>query len=342
MAYKIGDKVKFLNETGGGIVRDIISKEMVSVESDDGFEIPVKVNDIVLEKTAEEHTGTPKAAEEGPAPEEDIFSKKSDLIVEGQEDIFCWLALLPDYQEGKFFTSLESYLINDSNYKALYVVSRFLDEENLMPVESGLLDANSKVYLEDMGMQSLRQERKYLVQLILYQVENYTRAPVFEKVIALGGIHFDWDNELVANEYFTKKAVLFPVHPGKEDEWEVDKGELKEIVQEKEQKESSRQAVKRSLGEAREVDLHIEELTDDHRGLSNQEILDIQMKKFKEELDKAIRQQTKKIIFIHGVGNGKLRFELRNHLNLHHPRLKYQDASFQEYGFGATMVLLRR
>ena len=39
--YKLGDRVKFLNDVGGGTVTKIVGKNMVHVENEDGFEIPV-------------------------------------------------------------------------------------------------------------------------------------------------------------------------------------------------------------------------------------------------------------------------------------------------------------
>ena len=44
---KIGDKVRFLNSIGGGVVRRFISKDMVSVEEDDGFEMPILIKECV-------------------------------------------------------------------------------------------------------------------------------------------------------------------------------------------------------------------------------------------------------------------------------------------------------
>lgn len=38
----IGDKVKFLNETGGGVITKFIDPETVLVRIEDGFEVPVK------------------------------------------------------------------------------------------------------------------------------------------------------------------------------------------------------------------------------------------------------------------------------------------------------------
>ncbi len=39
MRFKVGDKVKFLNENGGGKVVAIVDSKLVKVETDDGFEL---------------------------------------------------------------------------------------------------------------------------------------------------------------------------------------------------------------------------------------------------------------------------------------------------------------
>ncbi|MCK7514359.1 MAG: hypothetical protein MZV70_66990 [Desulfobacterales bacterium] len=43
----IGDKVKFLNQKGGGVVVKVIDPKMVLVSDDDGFEFPVLMNELV-------------------------------------------------------------------------------------------------------------------------------------------------------------------------------------------------------------------------------------------------------------------------------------------------------
>ena len=89
-----------------------------------------------------------------------------------------------------------------------------------------------------------------------------------------------------------------------------------------------------------EIDLHIGEILDDYRVLSNGEILQAQLDRFTTALEGVLTDQ-KKIVFIHGLGNGKLKFEVRKLLDTKYNHLKYQDASFKEYGYGATMVYLK-
>ncbi len=47
MKLSIGQKVKFLNEVGGGIVSKIISPTMVNVTTEDGFDMPYLACDLI-------------------------------------------------------------------------------------------------------------------------------------------------------------------------------------------------------------------------------------------------------------------------------------------------------
>lgn len=91
--------------------------------------------------------------------------------------------------------------------------------------------------------------------------------------------------------------------------------------------------------EVMEIDLHIEELVDSHAGWSNAEILSRQMITFQNAYLKTRRLRKRKLVVIHGVGEGVLRHEVRAWLD-QQEGLKYYDADFREYGQGATLVEL--
>jgi hypothetical protein len=88
----------------------------------------------------------------------------------------------------------------------------------------------------------------------------------------------------------------------------------------------------------REIDLHINKLIDRVTGLSNTEILMLQLNKFRRELDISIKSHEREIIFIHGIGNGTLKNELRRVADQEYRWCSQEDASFKEYGFGATRI----
>lgn len=86
-----------------------------------------------------------------------------------------------------------------------------------------------------------------------------------------------------------------------------------------------------------EVDLHIDELTDHYKHLTNGEIVDLQLRHARMIIEKAGMNKIGKVVFIHGKGKGTLRLELLNLLR-GYTFLEYYDASFKLYGGGATEV----
>jgi dsDNA-specific endonuclease/ATPase MutS2 len=111
------------------------------------------------------------------------------------------------------------------------------------------------------------------------------------------------------------------------------RGHKKSIV-----KKKSSPVHKRSLN--KEVDLHISGSYSGTDGLSS---IELQIMRFINELDKAIREGKKEIIFIHGVGSGKLRNQLRKIVTENYTSCTFQDAPFNKYGVdGATLITISK
>src|SRR5690606_13672352 len=66
---------------------------------------------------------------------------------------------------------------------------------------------------------------------------------------------------------------------------------------------------------AKEVDLHIEKLRDDHAFLNKREMMDIQLEHFQKNMEAAIVHKFESIVFIHGAGNGTLQHEIHKALS---------------------------
>ncbi|MBL4651365.1 MAG: Smr/MutS family protein [Flavobacteriales bacterium] len=88
-----------------------------------------------------------------------------------------------------------------------------------------------------------------------------------------------------------------------------------------------------------EVDLHIHELVDSALNMSNTEMLQLQLSKFRKELERAIQDRAAKVVFIHGVGEGVLCSAIRRELQ-HYSAVSFSEASYLEYGNGATEVII--
>ena len=118
--------------------------------------------------------------------------------------------------------------------------------------------------------------------------------------------------------------------------------EASQIKAEKEQpKKRQSKAIKSKERNApkMEVDLHINQLTTSTRGLSNFDMLNLQLETAKRQLEFAMRKRIQKIVFIHGVGEGVLKEELY-YLFRRYENVKYYDADYQKYGLGATEVYI--
>jgi dsDNA-specific endonuclease/ATPase MutS2 len=80
---------------------------------------------------------------------------------------------------------------------------------------------------------------------------------------------------------------------------------------------------------------------DSTAGMSNADMLEYQLKKFNEVMTENLHHKNQKIVFIHGKGDGVLKNALLKEIKTKYKHCVAQDASFQEYGFGATMVIIK-
>ncbi|TBW25752.1 DNA mismatch repair protein MutS [Gramella sp. KN1008] len=86
-----------------------------------------------------------------------------------------------------------------------------------------------------------------------------------------------------------------------------------------------------------EVDLHVNQLIRSSKGMSNHEILNLQLDTARHKLEFAIRNRIQRIVFIHGVGEGVLKMELEYLLG-RYSNIRFYDADYQKYGLGAMEV----
>jgi dsDNA-specific endonuclease/ATPase MutS2 len=85
-----------------------------------------------------------------------------------------------------------------------------------------------------------------------------------------------------------------------------------------------------------EIDLHIHQITNTNRNMSNHDILTYQLHHAKNKMQEAIKKRIPKVIYIHGKGKGVLKKELQKMLRQF--PVEIRDASYEKYGFGAIEV----
>ena len=118
------------------------------------------------------------------------------------------------------------------------------------------------------------------------------------------------------------------------------KSSLSEVVSQKEipKKTSNKVKPKERFQPNLEVDLHIHQLTNSTKGMTNHDMLTLQLDTAKRQLEFAIRKRIQKIVFIHGKGEGVLKLELEYLFGRYN--VKFYEANYQKYGLGATEVYI--
>ncbi|ULC60845.1 DNA mismatch repair protein MutS [Flaviramulus sp. BrNp1-15] len=117
---------------------------------------------------------------------------------------------------------------------------------------------------------------------------------------------------------------------------------LADVVSEKELPKRRKQIKKRAKDKYEptlEVDLHINQLIKSSKGMTNHDMLTLQLETARRQLDFAIKKRIQKVVFIHGVGEGVLKLELE-YLFGRYNNVKFYDANYQKYGLGATEVYI--
>ena len=394
----IGDKVRFLNTTGGGRIAGFQGKDLVLVCDDDGFEIPTLRSEIVVVETdnynlvrkpvpSKERASTSesdglshtsiKAAlaayaaaangGENGAPEQELLEDESEpadkeitfqprpLERRGADQVNFYIGFLPVDSRALSQTEFEVYLINDSN---LYV--RFLlltqEGEQYSLRHEGLVLPNQKLLLDTIGHADLPQWERLTFQLLAYKTDTPFALKSPQNItLRVDGTKFYKLHSFAASDFFNDPALVRSLvsedRPAQSVSIAAETVEealiTPEVVRQSAErlKQQPARAMDKSVTLDRnaivEVDLHADVLLDSTRGLTPTDILMMQIKAFHDTMRQYAKDKGRRIVFIHGKGEGVLRVTLLKELKNHYRHCTHQDASFREYGFGATMVTVR-
>lgn len=351
MKLNKGDSVRFLDSTGEGIVTKVGSDGTIYVLDETGFEIPVSDDELILIGNAPAPSKHKETIDnEAPINEINDFYPDAE-VMEGNDEAKALFAMVPQPGRDATDADLKTFIINDSNYIIFYNLLE-KQKENHIGIDAGIVEPNTKIELFTLMRHEVGKSPDYIFQLVFYKKGKYNVVAPINKTIIISPIKLYTENTFKENDFFYEKSLIFDLTKKEEPSSEELIEETETLKKIKELQNMVNSKTKMDLGQTkrprrqkpedkREIDLHINELIDNVTGLENKDILDIQMKKFYDEMTSAIKDNIKKIVFIHGIGNGTLKNEVRKVLNNKYSKYAVHDASFKEYGFGATLVVLQ-
>ncbi|MGM9853564.1 MAG: DUF2027 domain-containing protein [Muribaculaceae bacterium] len=311
-------------------------------------------------KARAEHREAPRA--EAPAAPVPVTLTSSDIAETPEGDTLnVVLGFEATDSRHMSATHYEASLVNDSNYY-LYValLSQADGEEGWTDRYDGIVEPNIQVTIDTYSNADVAEMDRLAVQLVAFKRDKSfgLQRPVSAE-FKVDTTKFFKLHCFKQSPYFDRPALTFevvrdgktqgeaaapvPAPAEKPAQVPVIKDLRAKVARDRRPSPEHRGAVSRSSrpGEPIEVDLHIDSLLDSTAGMSSANILNYQIDTFREVMDKNLRNHGQKIVFIHGKGDGVLRQALTKELNYRYKGCNAEDASYANYGGGATVVTIK-
>lgn len=241
---KVGDTIRYLNASGGGVVKRI-ERGVAWVEGPDGFELPTPIHECVVVDSRDtfvpaykppvvkrqepavqppakpDKSSTPTAT---PATPEVVDSADQDLSFvaplskgpwfdrSGGEQLQVHVAYLPVSYEHFGQSPYETYLINESNYHLLFTYSTTTSAGGYKLRSAGVLEPDMRVLVEEFDASEINDHAVSHFQVIAYKPERtYRSMPPVERQVRIDVVKLVKRHSFRENPFFDEDALVIPV-----------------------------------------------------------------------------------------------------------------------------------
>ncbi len=221
---QIGDKVRFLNEVGGGKVTGFQGKDIVLVEDKDGFDIPMLRSQVVVIETNANNFEV-KKPQEAPQPrvryledgvEDDPSARPTTyqpkpVERKGGDLLNVCLAFVPEDSRELTNTRFEAYLINDSNY---YLSVVFANNEGAAwhARWQATMEPNTKALIETFDRSTLNDFERLCVQAFVWKQDKpYMLKPAISVELRLDLVKFYKLHVFQPSPFFREPALVYDI-----------------------------------------------------------------------------------------------------------------------------------
>ncbi len=351
----IGDKVRLLRAKEQGVVSRFLPGDMIEIEIEDGFRIPVMRSELVevspleAERLLKPTSYIPQKAASPSAP--------ASSAVLANQGIYLAFVPLNDREYSL-------HLVNNTDWDFPYT----LGEESAGPtggaqfrgVFSGVLKPKSQQKMNDLYRQDQFENwPTFVVQGLWFRAGKASLRPPFIKRFKARASTFfknkvtvpvvnqtGFQTQLDADD--AAPGALMPSPPTSNrtvrDAQPVAKPRTISAEDLKAEMLRAKSGVESVSVErpSSVVDLHIEALFPNGPGnRTSSDLLTVQLHAFERNLENAIASGMSDITFIHGVGSGALKSEIHRRLGQHPNTRYFEDAQKEKFGYGATKVTIK-
>ncbi len=353
MKFKVGDRVNFLNDTGGGVIKAVIDSKMVKIETEDGFEMPVLASELIMDFRAEENARAsfPRSAPVHPVkpePEPEPEENRITLInpwgkIKEEHGIF--LAYEPHERQWVLTGLIDVFVINHTSHDIVYNLF-LIQDEILRGIDFSLVPAHSKTLIDTIDRDEIENWSRGFLQIMFHDDSpDQVFFPV-HSVIDIKANRFFKEGSYRSSGLLQGRSILVSIAPagtfevasldGSERKFDkTGKAELAKPLKEKPLIDKHRTEPGVAV-----VDLHIAELLDNISGFTSHDMFNLQISYFKKALESALSNDYHKVTFIHGVGNGVLKNAIVEELK-EYEVVESKMASISKFGVGAIDVVIK-
>lgn len=212
--------MKFLSEVGGGRVSGFRGKDIVLVEDADGFEVPMRVAEVVVVSNDENYDTANmvkiKTAQSAsiptpsPSPQADTGKNSSAPIERRDGDqLSVFLAFVPMDVKELTQTRFEAFLVNDSNYYIRYAYYS-AEGSSWRLRASGEVEPNTQEYLEEFGRDILNELERVCVQAVAYKRDKpFLLKPALDVTLRIDPVKFYKLHTFTENDFFEQPALVY-------------------------------------------------------------------------------------------------------------------------------------
>ena len=355
MKFKVGDKVKFLNESGGGVVSKVISSKLVNVAIEDGFDIPTLCSDLVKvepkSKADEMFDEEFNVKIEKDNSEAEKIETRTVTIGNFQEKGTnmpgVYLAFVPHDQQWMITGMLDIYLINHTGYDILFSLFLKSDKGIYSGIDYDGIGSASMLLLDTIDREDFEKWKEGIIQILFHKDKSSGILLPASSDFKIKSSKLDKGTNYIDSSFIDKRAFIITISELSSMQLvSGNKTELKKEQPETVQKKAKEVKIEilidkhKTAPKEAVVDLHIGELIENISELESKDMLQIQKDYFVKCLESAIENNFHKVTFIHGVGNGILKNTIIKILK-DYEDIGNRSASLAKFGVGAIDVLIR-
>jgi len=340
MKYEVGDDIVVVHSHDEGKVIEIVNDKMVIIEVK-GVKFPAYMDQIDFPYF--KRFTQKKLVPEKPKPKvyvDQVPKEKRRDEVKVADGI--WLTLFPKFETDIFGDDIvdrfKVYLINrtDIAYEFTYKLTFFGRTDFEITSD---ISAFKDFYLHDVAFENLNDNPSFDFEFKLLQPDKH-KADFCEAHFKIKPKQmFQKIEELKEKNLPSINHRLLEKYPDKP--YEDDLLDLSKLTSAGYKVYDAGKA-RQYLEPARSViDLHIEKISDNWKGLSNFEIINLQLKEFEKWYYLAVAHHLPNLIVIHGIGKGRLKEEIHELLKTKKEVKYFVNQYDPRFGYGATEIFFQ-